>query len=284
MAYTTNAERKQFTTRDGAELSYLELGEGKPMVLIHGWSQSGLQWYNQIEEFSKTHRVLALDLRGHGNSSKVDNGYRVYRLAQDVREFMLGLKLEPAILMGHSMGCTILWAYWDLYGDDGIDKMIFVDNTPYGSDNPTQQDESRIHAGRGLTADVVYELALGWANDDEAGSFSNNFFRQQFTPEISDEIYQKALEQHLLLARQHAADLFVNIQGLDLRDVVGRVTVPSLYVGGKASLVNWKSVVWQAEQAKQGSYEIFEEEEGGAHFMFLENPTRFNQAVRDFLD
>jgi len=49
------------------------------------------------------------------------------------------------------------------------------------------------------------------------------------------------------------------------------------------SLVDWNSVVRQAEEAKQGSYEIFEEDEGGAHFMFLENPTKFNQVVRDFL-
>lgn len=254
------------------------------MVLIHGWSQSGLQWYNQITEFSKTHRVLALDLRGHGNSSKVDNGYRIYRLTQDVREFMVGLNLEPAVLMGHSMGCTILWAYWDLYGDTDVEKMIFVDNSPYPSDNPTQTGDARVHANEGLTADVVYQMALGWANDDEAGSFSNNFFRQQFTSNVSDEVYKKALEQHLLLGRQHAADLFVNLQGLDLSDVVSRITVPSLYVGGKASLVKWESIVWQAKHAKQGSYALFEEDEGGAHFMFLENPTKFNQVVRDFLN
>jgi len=278
--YTTTAERKSFTTKDGAELSYLELGNGQPMVLIHGWSQSGLQWYNQIEEFSKTHRVLALDLRGHGNSTKVDNGYRAYRLAQDVREFIVGLKLEAAIFMGHSMGCTILWAYWDLYGEDGVDKMIFVDNSPYPSNNPAH---TGVHVSEGLTFEAVSQMALGWANDDKVGTFSNHFFRQQFTSNVSETVYAKALEQHLLLPRQHAANLFMHLSTLDLRDVVSRVSVPSLYIGGKVSLVNWESVVQQANEAKQGSYVIFEEDEGGAHFMFLENPTKFNKVVRDFL-
>jgi len=99
MTYTTNAERKQFTTKDGAEISYLDIGEGQPMVLIHGWSQSALQWYNQIDEFSSTHRVVAIDLRGHGESSKVGYGYRLYRLAQDVKELMNALKLESTILI-----------------------------------------------------------------------------------------------------------------------------------------------------------------------------------------
>jgi len=194
--YATTAERKSFTTKDGAELSYLELGKGQPMVLIHGWSQSGLQWYNQIEEFS--------DLRGHGNSSKVDNGYRAYRLAQDVREFMVGLNLDHTVLMGHSMGCTILWAYWDIYGEDGVDKMIFVDNTPYPSDNPAH---TSVHVSKGLTAEAVSQMAVSWANDDKVGTFSNHFFRQQFTSNVSEEVYEKALEQHLLLPRQHAVNM-----------------------------------------------------------------------------
>jgi non-heme chloroperoxidase len=283
MAFTTNAKRRSFTTKDGAELSYLELGEGPPMVMIHGWSQTGLQWFNQIEEFSKTHRVLALDLRSHGESSKIDNGYGVYRMAQDVKEFMVGLELEPAVLMGHSMGCTILWVLWDLYGDEGIEKFIFVDNTPYASDNPTQTGDSQIHTARGMTPDALFQMALGWASDAD-GSFTRQFLRQQFTPNCPDDIFEEALKLNMLLPRQHAADMMVNGVQLDLRDVVSRVTVPSLYIGGRNSIVNWKSVVWQAEQAKQGSYEIFEEDEGGAHFMFLENSTKFNQVVREFLN
>jgi len=278
--YETDAERKQFTTEDGAVLSYLELGEGTPMVLVHGWSQSGLQWYNQIEEFSKTHRVLALDLRGHGQSSKVDHGYRIYRMAQDVREFMVGLDLEPGVMMGHSMGCSILWAYWDLYGDAGVTKMIFVDNSPYPSDHGAH---SSIHVSKGLTMDAVAQLAQGWANDDTQGTFSNKFFRKQFTSTVSEEVYAKALEQHLLLPRKHAADLFVHIQAMDLRDIVARVSVPSLYVGGRVSLMDWRSIEAQANAAKQGTSVIFEEDEGGAHFMFLENPKKFNKVVRDFL-
>jgi len=275
MVYTTQAARKSFTTKDGAELSYLELGEGQPMVLVHGWSQSGLQWYNQIEEFSKTHRVLALDLRGHGESSKIDYGYRVYRLAKDVREFMIGLGLEPAIMMGHSLGCNILWAYWDLFGDAGIEKIVFVDSSPYSLDNPTQAGDSRIHAARGLTSDALFQMALSWANDDEPGTFARDFLRQQMTPEVPDEIFEKAFEQHMLLPKRHRADLFVNVAGLDERDVLSRISVPSLFVGGKISLVNPESVIWQAKQAQQGSYEIF--------VMFLENPAKFNQVVREFL-
>ncbi|MEO1105169.1 MAG: alpha/beta hydrolase [Pseudomonadota bacterium] len=68
--FTTNAVRKSFTTSDGVTLSYLEAGEGQPFVMIPGWSQTALQWRAQIEAFSKTMRVIAVDMRGHGASDK----------------------------------------------------------------------------------------------------------------------------------------------------------------------------------------------------------------------
>jgi len=69
----------------------------------------------------------------------------------------------------------------------------------------------------------------------------------------------------------------------DLCDIIPRITVPSLCVGAKKSLINWKSVVWQGENAPRGSHVIFEEDEAGSHFMFLENYTKYNQIVSDFL-
>jgi pimeloyl-ACP methyl ester carboxylesterase len=53
-------------------------------------------------------------------------------------------------------------------------------------------------------------------------------------------------------------------------------------VGGKASLVPWKSQVWIGSQIKGARTEIFEEAEGGAHFMFIENPEKFNRLVKEF--
>ena len=58
----------------------------------------------------------------------------------------------------------------------------------------------------------------------------------------------------------------------DRRDMLSRITVPTLIVGGKSSLVGWKSQVWISAQIPGAQVEIFEEEEGGNHLMFMENP------------
>jgi len=281
--YTTHANRKSFTTLDGAELSYLEAGEGQTMVMVHGWSQSALQWYAQINEYSKSYRVIAIDQRGHGESSKVDYGYRLYKLAQDLRELSLGLDIKDAIYMGHSMGCAVLWAYWDLYGGDNISKLIFVDDGVYPSDNPTLTPEEKLQGGSVLVPEMVYNLAMGWANDTD-GSFSREFFREQFTPNVPDELFEIALKHHMLLPRKYAAALMIDIVHQDLRDVLPRINVPALSIGGKSSLIPWQSIIWQGEQMPQGQSYVFETEEGGAHFMFIENIPKFNKLLTAFLN
>ena len=60
-------------------------------------------------------QVIALDMRGHGESEKPEYGHRVSRL-QDLHQTISKLGLSKVDLMGHSMGCAVIWAYIDLYG------------------------------------------------------------------------------------------------------------------------------------------------------------------------
>jgi pimeloyl-ACP methyl ester carboxylesterase len=91
------------------------------------------------------------------------------------------------------------------------------------------------------------------------------------------------IEQNLKLPRAHAATLLYNHCHQDWRDVFARIDVPCLFIGGRVSLVPWKSVAWAASQVKGARLEIFEEAEGGQHFMFEENPARFNRILAEFI-
>ena len=61
-------KQKSFTIKDGANLNYLESGSGEPLVMIHGWSQTAAMFSSQIAAFSSHYRVIAVDMRGHGDS------------------------------------------------------------------------------------------------------------------------------------------------------------------------------------------------------------------------
>lgn len=268
----------------GVTLSYIEAGSGEPLVLIPGWSQTAAQWEKQIAAFSAAgYRVIALDQRGHGDSSKPAGGYRVTRLATDLEAFLAALDLTNVTVIGHSMGVSTIWAYFDQFGSGRIGRMVQVDQAPMVTGLPGWGDADRSQAGC-LFPDVnalagFYGAVLG-AGD--AASLAG-ILRGMFRPETTDEDMTWIAENNLKFPRQEAADLLFNHCLLDWRDVVKTVSVPTLVVGSEASIFSAESQRWSAAQIPGAAVEIFEAEDGGSHFMFWNNPERFNRVVLDWL-
>jgi pimeloyl-ACP methyl ester carboxylesterase len=91
------------------------------------------------------------------------------------------------------------------------------------------------------------------------------------------------IDCNLKFPRAHSATLLYNHCHQDWRDVMARINVPAIYIGGRVSLVPWKSVAWSSSVTPGAKLEIFEEAEGGQHFMFVENPGKFNRILADFM-
>jgi non-heme chloroperoxidase len=215
-------------------LSALKAGEGNPLIMIPGWSQSSEEWKGSAESLSAVRKVIALDMRGHGESEKPEYGYRVYRLAQDLHETLNKLNFPTVDLMAHSMGCAVIWAYIDLYGQDRIGRLVLVDQAPC------------------------------------------MFPRAEWTPEEVAQFgcfYKSADDVDELAATAFG----------DWRDVIQRIQRPTLVIGGEASIFTSDSQRWIASQIPDAQVVIFAANEGGSHFMFVENPDRFDSIVLSFL-
>ncbi len=90
---------------DGIPLSYTLQGKGEPaIVFVHCWCCDKGYWKDQIPHFAKKHTVVAIDLAGHGDSGLGRADWTVAAFAADVAAVVEALKLEKAILVGHSMG------------------------------------------------------------------------------------------------------------------------------------------------------------------------------------
>ncbi len=89
---------------DGSIIHGVEVGEGRPIVLLHGITLSVATWPYQLKGLSESHRVIALDARGHGDSKCDIKGASMGRLASDVAQVFAQLDLRDAIVVGHSMG------------------------------------------------------------------------------------------------------------------------------------------------------------------------------------
>ncbi len=89
----------------GARLFFTDEGAGDAaMVFVHGFGCDSHDWSWQLPHFASSHRVIALDLRGHGRSSAPDHGYEVPSLTADVTAVLDQLTCDPVIAVGHSLG------------------------------------------------------------------------------------------------------------------------------------------------------------------------------------
>ena len=270
-----------FTTNDGVRLHYIESGSGKPLVMIPGWSQTAAQFRAQLAGLSDRYRVIAIDMRGHNESDKPDHGYRIQRLSADVHEFLVANGLTNVTLAGHSMGCSVIWAYWELYGKDRLAKLVLIDQMPMITANPLWGEQEKIDAGAILDKDSLYSVTNSLAGPDGVKT-TEGFITGMFNKDYSRDELAWVIKQNLKMPREYAARLLYDHATNDWRDVIPRINIPTLVVGGKASLVGWRSQVWIGSQIPGSRTEIFEENEGGNHFMFMENPEKFNRIVKEF--
>jgi pimeloyl-ACP methyl ester carboxylesterase len=98
----------QHLMRDGVKLFFEEAGSGEPAILlVHGWTCDHTYMAPQFEHFQRTHRVVAVDLRGHGQSDKPKQDYGMTAFADDLVWLCEQIGLKKPVVIGHSMGGVI---------------------------------------------------------------------------------------------------------------------------------------------------------------------------------
>jgi pimeloyl-ACP methyl ester carboxylesterase len=275
--------RRRLRMNDGAELSVIDLGSGPPLIILPSWTNSAAQYHHQVTAFAADHRVIAVDVRAGGLSAKVDFGLRISRFAADLREICEQLAIEPTILMGHSMGCSIIWSYLDLFGPDEVDALILVDQAPTQLIQPGWSADEALSFGATQTAEDIFQFAARFAAPDGV-DWTWRRYRPLFTETFSEDEFDWAVRESLQMPRKLAAKLFLDHAMRDWRDVISRIRLPTLVVGAEKSVFPVASQEWIARQIPGARLEIFAEKDGGSHFMCFENPARFNAIVRDFLN
>lgn len=89
------------------KLHYIEKGNGEPFILLHGNGEDGTYFTSQIDYFSKSYRVIAVDTRGHGKSPRGDAPFSIRQFAEDLYDFMTEKGIESANILGFSDGGNI---------------------------------------------------------------------------------------------------------------------------------------------------------------------------------
>jgi len=113
----------------GHKIAYLDLGRGRPVILIHGFGGSMWQWEHQQHVLSAHVRLITLDLLGSGLSDKPDIEYRPEQMLDYFLGFMDALQIPEATLVGNSMGAGLAIGLALTY-PHRVDKLILIDGLP----------------------------------------------------------------------------------------------------------------------------------------------------------
>lgn len=263
----------RFSTTDGVSLAYTDAGDGRPVVLVNGYTAPATAWaLTEDALLAAGYRVIGFDRRSSGESETTMFGQRMARHGRDLGELLLFLGLEQTVLVGASMGGNASWAYVDQFGTDALSGIVIVDQTPkmlntedwphgfYGFD--------ASNAGT-MFAHGVPPREHGRPLEESRPAILRLVERLGGMPAYRDPAAPETV--HLLT--DHALQ--------DWRDVVQRAAVPVLMVAARGSQV------WPCEHAAAavagnplGRSLVIED---SGHAVNIDQPDRFNEVLLEFL-
>ncbi|EJE97887.1 alpha/beta fold hydrolase [Liquorilactobacillus mali] len=257
----------QFKTSDNVLLTYTSEGSGRSVLLLSGYSGIKEEWkYQKKILLANNYHVLTMDWRNHGESMRTSKNLRIYRLAADIAELIEHLELEKVILVGHSMGASAIWAYVSLFGEDKIEQIITVDQSPKLINDDYWKYGSK---------DIYWNNF--WVNISLLGKKHLNAIA--LNPEFVEEL-KKQREQYPFDYELNQS-LLVNHMEQDWRDIISTIKKPQLFIAGECSPL-WPSkyAIFCADIAKDADVSVVKH---AGHLVHMEVSEEFNQILLTFI-
>ena len=243
----------------------------RPLVFVHGFACAHTDWKFQLEQFKKTHEVVACDLRGHGATPGRPHECSIEHYGGDVAALVNNLELGNAFLIGHSMGCRVVLEAARL-APKRVAGVVLIDGSRAGSGDPdTAESAARAAIGRNYPA------------------FAENLFRQMFfKPSVeADAIVARAVRS----SAAFGAELWPRMARWDaamvesaLATVRGRILAIQSTTRGadlkRSPMKPGETSPWLELLKSYGARIEIVPDTG--HFTQLEAPQRVNQLIAEF--
>lgn len=262
------------------QLSYADYGEGRPVVLIHGWPLSHRMWEKQIIALTEAgYRVIAYDRRGFGESYKPWGGFDYDTFAADLNALLESLDLTDVTLVGFSMGGGEVARYIGTYGTKRLAKAVLMSSvTPYllkTDDNPDGVPQAVFDAMlKGLVTDrpaFLEDFTKQFVNWDKDGHTL-----------LSEAALRHSWDIAIWASPKATIDCVKAFSSTDFRADLAKFTLPTLVLHGDADeIVPFEVSGRRAHELIEGSELLVIE--GGAHGLTYTQPEKVNRALLSFL-
>lgn len=250
------------TTSDGIQLHYLEAGTGPAILFVPGWTGAAEFWEPQLRHFAQTRRVVALDPRSQGDSTKAADGNYTERRAQDIKDVIDRLALSPTVLVGWSRAVREVLSLIDQFGTTQLRAVVLVDGAL--PDEPSAESIKRTAAEM-----KAMQLNRRQYTDQQA--------RTMFKKPHSEEFYRRIVDANLKTPTNTAAILSLEMLQFDYRAALRKLDRPVMFVA-RPERLNQANIV--RAEVPTTRIEVFPD---SGHAVFLDEPERFNTVLEDFL-
>lgn len=263
----------------GAEVNYVEIGEGEPILFVHGLAGSWQNWLENLTYFGRTHRAIAVDLPGFGGSPMPSWDITMPNYGRMLHDFCERLGLDNvAALVGNSMGgfvCTEAV----IEEPERFDRLILI--SAAGISFAEKQGRHAQAVGRTVKAAAPFLAGdrRVWLTRPRGRKIAyGQIFRNpnKLRPELLEE------QGRVGLKAPGFADAISTIAGYDTRERLPEIEIPTLVVWGlNDRIVPVEAALGYHRLIPHSRLEIFERT---GHLPMLERPARFNPLAEEFIE
>ena len=251
----------------GISVYYSQKGKGKNVVLLHGFLESSTIWKDLASKISKSHRVVSIDLLGHGKTGCLGYIHTMEQMAEAVEGVLCHLKIKEATLIGHSMGGYVALAFAEIYPEK-VNGLCLMNST--AMDDSPEKKENRDRAIEALKQNHKTFIRMSIANLFRP---KNRIIFSKEILNLKNEALQFPLQGIIaalegMKIRKNRVELFRNATYKKLM-IIG-LNDPALQY---STLIN---------QTKDSDVDVVELPDG--HMSFIENKKEITYTIMHFIE
>jgi pimeloyl-ACP methyl ester carboxylesterase len=272
-----DAQKKTVALPNGIALAYVDMGNqsGPAVVLIHGYTDNARDWVPMLPYLSKRFRLILVDIRGHGRSSKPECCYTRLDFAYDIKLLLDALGIQKADIVGHSLGSIISQTFAE-YWPTRTNRVVLISSTggppPGAPKKPPQFDFAAEIRKLKEPIDADSPFMIAWW--DSPTVVDPDFIRRQRedAAAIPLRVWIAVLDQGL------PGDILY----ADLQSTLPRLTAPTLLIwGSKDPLMEEPVRTTLRDALPKAEVKVFE---GLGHNPFWEDPIGVAKVINAFLE
>lgn len=266
-----------FMAEDGVPIYYTDEGEGTPILLIHGITMNHKMFQYNTPVLTETHRVVTMDIRGHGYSGKQEMNWTLLQVAKDVRKLIAHLNLRDVTLVGWSMGTHVIYNYFEQFGSEQLKGVVFIDMAPYILKAPDWEHgmfgnldyKTAVEVGRNIFQDRMSTLE----------SLIPISFKGGQLPDLATQEFW--IRESMLTPDSAMVAFWLAMVGSDWRSQLSQISVPVLLFYGAQSIFFPTPLGKEMQTQIPNSHLVMFEQSG--HAPLWEEPELFNAELARFV-